>query len=1031
MTEVPVRDSAATFTFLFTDLEGSTRLWEKFPDAMKGALRRHDLLLGSAIEAAGGRVVKSTGDGLMAVFANPADGAAASLAAQQALKAEPWPDTGPLRVRMGLHTGAVEVRGDDYFGPTVNRTARLMAAGHGGQVLFSAATAALATDGLPAGASLADLGEHRLKDLGRPERVFQLVHPDLGRDFPPLVTVSSLAAPPTLAATFIGRAAEIAAIGERLADPAVRLLTLLGPGGTGKTTLAIRAAEEATEFPDGVAFVDLSGARDNDAVLVAIARAIGVGEAGEGPLQAAVIKRLRDLRILLLLDNLEQVTRAAGLVAAILADCPRLKMLATSREALHIRAEHVFPVPPMALPASSDRRVTVKAIEGCEAVRLFVDRASAIRPDFVLTDENAATVAEICHGLDGLPLAIELAAARLRLLSPQALLAQLQDRLKLLRSGPRDLPERQQTLRAAIDWSYELLSDEEKRLFELLAVFDSADVGDVEAVAAEVDQTDAASVDLLDCLASLVEKSLVRRIDDASGSARLAMLQTIRAFAADRLAQNADRTERARRAHAAHYAGLAGCLLGDLNGARRNQGLDAMVADAGNFRAAWRYWIAAGDLEQLEKLSDPLQILNDARGWYADTVAITTDLLAVLGKDETPERAGLEITLRTSLARALMTTKGFTPEVEEAYSGAIDLFERGVEGSKQYPVLYGLSRLYALRAEGEKALRLGGEILALGEREKSLRMQIEGHLSIGTTMVFATDVEAGLAHLDTAIALFPKLPDHAFRGVSTADPRVPCYTTSGFALFFLGFPDSALQRADSAIALAEEIGHPFTTAYANFHAGLLHFWRREPELAVARATRVLEVADEYDFKIWTAVGTCLLGAARSAAGDAEDGLATLRGGLDQYRSLHSPPVFWPMLLSMDAAACGRAGKAADGLPSIEAAIRMLSVPPGAVVLADVLIIKGDLIAILPGVGEGGNAAEALYRKALDDAAGRKVRLPQLRAATRLARLVPAGPEGEAARDALATVYATFTEGFATRDLAEARDLLAAAAPARS
>jgi predicted ATPase/class 3 adenylate cyclase len=1013
--------ASGALTFLFTDLEGSTRLWEKYPEAMKGALKRHDSLLGSTIEAAGGRVVKSTGDGLMAVFADAVQGAASALAAQQALAAEPWPETGPLRVRMGLHAGPAEVRGEDFFGPTVNRTARLMSAGHGGQVLFSAVAASLAADRLPAGAGLIDLGEHRLKDLGRPERIFQLIHPGLVRDFPPLVTVSTITALPARAATFIGRNAEIVTVGQRLQDSKVRLLTLLGPGGTGKTTLAIRAAEEATGFPDGVAFVDLSGARDNDAVLVAIARAIGVGEGGDQQLQAAVTKRLHDLRILLVLDNFEQVTKAGSLVSRLLAECPRLKVLVTSREALHVRAEHILPVPPMELPAAGDRRVTAGSIEGCEAVRLFVDRARAIRPDFVLTDENAATVAEICRRLDGLPLAIELAAARLRLLSPDALLAQLQDRLKLLRSGPRDLPERQQTLRAAIDWSYELLSQEEKRLFELLSVFDSADVGDIEAVAAEVDPTDAASVDSLDCLASLVEKSLVRRIDETGGSARLAMLQTIRAFAADRLAQDPDREARARRVHAAHYAAFAERAHEGLTGSRRTEALAAAAADAGNLRIAWRYWVAAADLAELEKLADTLQILNDARGWYVDTIGLTTDLLAVLDERRAPDKTDLEIAIRTSLARALMATKGFTPEVEEAYSGAIDLFERGTGREQQFPVLLGLSRLYALRADGEKAARLGAEMLAMGEREQNARMLIDGHLALGSTLTFTTDPEGGLRHLERAIAVFPDTPRH-FSGLVSNDPRVACYTTAGFALWLLGFPDRAAESARRAVALAAELDHPFTSAYAQFHAGLLHNWRREPEIALERSTALLAIAEEHDFKVWTAVGTCLLGASQAALGDAEPGLATFRGGLGQYRSLRSPPVFWPMLLAMEAEACRRAGQIDEGLASVDTSLGMIGAPPGASVLADALVIKGDLLA-----AKGGEDVAVWYRRAYDDAAGRKARSPQLRAATRLCRLAAARGEPDA-DGLLRPLYASFTEGTATRDLAEARDALSASSP---
>jgi predicted ATPase/class 3 adenylate cyclase len=1025
--------SAETLTFLFTDLEGSTHLWEKFPDAMKDALKRHDAILQAAIEASGGRIVKSTGDGTMAVFGSAVDAATASLVAQRGLAKEPWSETGPLRVRMGLHSGQAEQRADDFFGPTVNRTARIMAAGHGGQVLFSASAASLASERLPTGASLLDLGEHRLRDLGRAEHVFQLVHPDLVSTFPPLATLNPAGANlPARAAPFVGRQTELKEITNRLEDTSVRLLTLVGPGGTGKTTLAIRAAEGVSSgFSDGVSFVDLSKARNTNAVLIAIARAIGLGEVINRPLQEELTARLRDRRMLLVLDNFEQVTEAAGFVAQLLGDCPRLVALVTSREALHLRAEHVYPVPPLALPPAGPKQASARQIERYEAAQLFIDRAQAVRPDFQLTDDNAPVVAEICRRLDGLPLAIELAAARLRLFSPEALQAQLRDRLKLLRSGARDLPERQQTLRATVDWSYELLKPEEQRLFELLAVFADADIASVEALAARVAAGDGVTPDVLDGLTSLIEKSLIRQVELPRAEPRVAMLETIREFAADRLDQRPDFSSRARQAHATYYADFARRLQADLTGDRRTSVLAAMAAEVGNLRIAWGYWVSAGDLQQLEKLADSLLILNDAHGWYLDTVGLTTDMLSVLSKNaSSPDRISQEIALRTSLARALMATKGFTPEVEDAFASSVELFERGTDARQQFSVLRGLASLYNFRGEVDKAAQIGREILAFAERENNPRMLIEGHLLLGTPLMFVNDLQGGLDHLDRAISLFAAVPVHAFssRGGGN-DPRVACFTTSAFTLWLLGYPDRALERVNDALTLAVKLDHPFTSAFARFHSGLLHFWRREFDTALDRAVGLLEIADEHNFQIWKAAGTCLSGAAQAGLGRFGEGLANLRSGMDLYQGLRSPPVFWPMLLSLEAAANHHAGRPAEGLRPIDAAIEIMSPGPGTTLLPELQILKGDLlVALAADDGRDGSGAEHWYRLAFDRARDLNARMSQLRAAARLSRVWQAKGEHEAAARTLGSVYATFTEGFATADLLEARDLLAAITP---
>jgi class 3 adenylate cyclase len=410
-----------TVTFLFTDIEGSTPLWQQHPQAMANAIARHELLLRTTIASAGGVVFKTVGDAVYAAFASALDAVAAALAGQRALAAEAWGATGPLHVRMALHTGVVEERAGDYFGLPLSRVTRLLAAGHGGQVLLSHVTQELVRDQLPPGAELRDLGAHRLKDLDVPEQIFQLAAPDLPTDFPALNTLdprrTNLPAQPT---PLIGREREIADVSTLLRRAEVRLVTLTGPGGTGKTRLGLQvAAELLDDFADGSYFVDLAPISDPDLVATALAQTLGVKESGGRPLIADLQAHLREKHLLLLVDNFEQVLEAAPLIAELLAAAPRLKVLVTSREVLHLRGEKEFAVPPLELP-DPQRQAPFETLSQYAAVQLFIARALDVKPDFAVTNENAPAVAEICARLDGLPLALELAAARIKLFPPKS-----------------------------------------------------------------------------------------------------------------------------------------------------------------------------------------------------------------------------------------------------------------------------------------------------------------------------------------------------------------------------------------------------------------------------------------------------------------------------------------------------------------------------------------------------------------------------------------------------------------------------------
>jgi predicted ATPase/class 3 adenylate cyclase len=1001
-------------TFVFADLESSTRLWERYPEAMEGAMERHDAILQAAVEHAGGRVVKITGDGLMAVFSSPSDGTAACLEAQRSLGDEQWRETGPLRVRMGIHVGEAQRRAGDFFGPAVNRAARIMAAAHGGQVLLSEPAAELAEERLPAEAGLRDLGEHRLKDLSRPERLFQLVHPALARDFPPLATLSQRPNNlPTQASEFLGREAQLATLRDLLDAEGVRLLTLTGPGGIGKTRLALQAAaDQIDRFEDGVYLVDLSSVRRPDAAFAAIARAVDpTARADEAPLETLKLE-LRDRHMLLILDNLEQVVAAAEGIVDLLEHCPRLKGLVTSREALRVRGEHLFPVPPMALPGAGEQRSAVR-VAAYEAVRLFVERAGEARPGFGLTDDSAPAVAEICERLDGLPLAIELAAARLKLFSPGDLNERLRNRLELLSGGPRDLPARQQTLRSTIEWSYELLDGEERSIFELLSLFFPARVETVEDVAARLDSVGA--IDVVGRLTSLVDKSLVRSLDGDRPA--LGMLGTIREYAAERLEQDGGLGGRARKAHAECFSDFAGSRRDRLTGPEREQTLDDLSCELGNLVAAWRYWVEARDLERLNTLVDPLWTVYGARGRYHAAVELTDDLLDVLESvPPTPERARDEITLRMSLARGLLALRGYTDEVQEAYGRALTLAEQAGEVPRRFSVLRSLATFHLYRGEFDRSADLGRELLDLAEQDDDLGAQVEGQVVLGSSVAFLGDVPRGLDRLDRASALFD-----AEQGTDRfrvgASPGVVSHTTSALLLWLLGYPDRALERATRGVELARSLEHPFTLAYALFHVGLLDLWRRDLELAYERSSGALEVAEEHDYQLWKALALALQGVAMVGLGSPAEGLARTDEGVALYQGLETPPVFWPILQSIRAGAAGLSGRPADGLDLVDESIELSG--EDNIAYPEFAVLKGDLLLA---VGDE-DAAERWFRSGLRVATRFGLRMPQLHAGVRLTRLERgSGKQGDGAA-ALQDAYATFTEGLDTLDLEEARTIL--------
>ena len=591
-------------TFVFSDVEGSTKLLERHPEAYGAAIARHHELLEQAVERRGGVVFETIGDAVYAAFADPVAAVEAAADGQLALLDEDWGELAAIHVRMGIHTGRVERRGAHYFGTPLYRCARVTATAHGGQVVLSEATARLVENALDGRASLLDLGSHRLKDMLEPERVYQLVRDPLPSRFPELRSAGGR--PNNLPAevkSFVGRREELETLRGLLAGGGTRLVTLTGPGGSGKTRLAIRAAADLLEpFKDGVFLVDLTPLASASLVIPAIAQVLNVQETAGRSLADSVATHLAGREMLLVLDNFEHVVDAAPEVAGVLAAAARVRVLATSRVPLHVQGESEVDVGPLPVPAPG---ASLEDVVAAPAVQLFAERAREIRAEFAVTAANAPAVAEICRGLDGLPLAIELAAARTRLLSPEKMLPRIERRLGLLTGGSADLPSRQRTLRDAIGWSYDLLAEREQTLFRRLAVFRGGCTLDAaEALCGDGD------VDVLDALTVLSEHSLLRTRWNELGEPRFQMLETIAEFARERLDESGDAPELARR-HAEFFAALAEEAAPHLQtDAARQQWLRRLSDDRDNIRTALA-WSVAND-----EASPALRILGSVWLWW-------------------------------------------------------------------------------------------------------------------------------------------------------------------------------------------------------------------------------------------------------------------------------------------------------------------------------------------------------------------------------------------------------------------------------
>jgi predicted ATPase/class 3 adenylate cyclase len=746
-TRPPGQLPAGTVTFLFTDIEGSTRLLQGLGDGYPAVLSDHRRLLREAFEAENGHEIATEGDSFFVVFASAPQALRAAVFAQRAIAAHPWPGDASVKVRIGLHTGEGVVSAGTYVGIDVHRAARIAAAGHGGQVLLSDTTRALVEHALPDGVALHDLGRHRLKDIAHPEHLHELRIEGLPADFPPPRSLD--ARPnnlPQRLTTFVGREEEVAEVRALVRN--YRLVTLTGPGGTGKTRVALRAAEAAlADFGDGVFFVDLSSLSDPALVSSAVAQVLGLQEQVPKPLGETVTDHLAERELLLVLDNFEQVADAAPAIGEWLAATRRLSVLVTSRVPLHLDGEREYAVPPLELP-DPRHLPDLRRLSQYEAVALFIDRARAVRHDFSVTNENAPAVAEICVRLDGLPLAIELAASRVKLLPPQAILSRLGQRLPLLAGGAHNLPERQRTLRGAIDWSHELLDEPERALFARLSVFSGG--ATIESAEAVCNPNAEVGIETLDGLASLVDKSLVRETETADGDPRFGMLETIREYGRERLRERRDAEETARR-HAEHFLALAEEAEPHFLGTEAAAWLDRWEREHDNVRAALGWTIERGESELSLRLAAALWRFWHLRGHLSEGRKWLEDALRT-GGGRTAARAKAHIA-----AGGLAYWQSDKQATARHYEESLALYRELGDRGGQQEALFNLGFVPALAGDLRRAQELFEESLAIARELGDRQGVLQARSALAFSHFLAGNQAKAIGLLEEAVELAREL----------------------------------------------------------------------------------------------------------------------------------------------------------------------------------------------------------------------------------------------------------------------------------
>lgn len=848
-------------TFLFTDIQDSTGLWERHPEAMAAALAHHDQLIADTVRSNDGIVVKMTGDGVHAVFRFAAAAVSAILEFQQQMLRITSEPIGSLRVRAALLSGEAELRGGDYYGPVVNRAARLMSCASGGQILLSASTTEIIKDHLPSGAGFLDLGEHRLRSLDRPEHVYQLFHPDLPSEFPPLKT--SVEVPnnlPSLLTSFIGREKETRELIHQLesnvtqvegsvpvSDP--RLFTLTGPGGTGKTRLSIHVAGELLdEYPDGVWLVELAPVTDPNRVIQSVAAPMGLQEHPARPILDVLVDYLRPKRVLIILDNCEHlIDECANLADHLLRLCPKMKLLASSREALGINGERVIRLRSMALPPSHDG-LSTRELGEYEAIRLFLARAGSVKSDFALTQENAVDILQICRRLDGIPLAIELAATRVRVLSPSQIAKRLDDRFKLLTGGSRTALPRQRTLQALIDWSYDLLSEPECVLLRRLSVFSGGWTLDAAEWVTGTEPLD--PYEVLDLLEQLVKKSLVQT-DEIDGRNRYRMLETIRQYAQEKLAES-EEAAALRDRHLAYFVDQNAQAWQSMLALQPSDLDRGLSTDSDNIRAA-RAWALEHDLEaalslaayRSNRLNQSLPAAETLR--YVDHVLQLAESRADFSGREAPRRLLSLYGSALGSACILAFGLGRNPLSLNYGSKAIDL-GRSIDERMVLGWALGVtSAVHYARGEFEISGKLRDESNMLARETGNRWIQAMTLVSIRPTQAMLEDSEAMWLEWEQGMALFREGGEKWGQALG--------YHVASFVHLALGDVNKAKQYAELARELWTSIGDRQFAGAPN--ATLADISRMTGELDEAERLFVQAIPAWRDFGNFGAIARCL------------------------------------------------------------------------------------------------------------------------------------------------------------------------------